>query len=259
MSNNLSACLGFVLDGPLQSWGTASRFQRRGTNHHPSKSGVAGLIAAAMGLPKGSEREREWLAAIAALRMTSVLLPRNGRRRKSGDYVPLPIRRLMDYHTVGGGYDKATQPLSIPRKASGGPKDDATVTEREYLMDARFAILLEPRDGAMSILEQMAAALSNPVWGIWFGRKSCLPAVPVRPVLTGSRQQTFRELLSHCALPERGLEGWEHEEETDELHGADAAFDDQPVSFGTGNSSGSAGREFRLRRVRLIRPASDAG
>ena len=147
MSIEAPRWLGFVLDAPLQSWGTASRFQRRATNHHPSKSGVAGLIAAALGLAKGSERERETLASIAALRMTSVLLPRNSHRQKDADYLPLPTRRLTDYHTVGGGFDKATDPLSIPRKAKGGPADNATVTEREYLMDARFGILLEPREG----------------------------------------------------------------------------------------------------------------
>ena len=35
--------LALVLDGPLQSWGFASRFQRRTTGLHPTKSGVLGL------------------------------------------------------------------------------------------------------------------------------------------------------------------------------------------------------------------------
>lgn len=38
------------LAGPLQSWGTASRFVRRGTDRWPSRSGVIGLLAAARGL-----------------------------------------------------------------------------------------------------------------------------------------------------------------------------------------------------------------
>lgn len=252
MSTEALRCLGFVLDGPLQSWGTASRFQRRGTNHHPSKSGVVGLIAAALGLPKGSELERETLTAIATLHMTSVLLPRSLRRHTAADYMPRPHRRLTDYHTVGGGYDKATHPLKIPRKAKGGPADNATVSEREYLTDARFAILLESRQ-TEALLGEIAVALHNPVWGVWFGRKCCLPAAPILPILGGSREAVFRQLLSQCGLPERGLEAWEREEETDNLQEADATFDDQPVSYGTGNSSGAQGREFRLRRVRLGR------
>ena len=46
--------LALLLDGPLQSWGFSSRFQRRTTGLHPTKSGVIGMICAAMGLAKGS-------------------------------------------------------------------------------------------------------------------------------------------------------------------------------------------------------------
>lgn len=256
MSTEAPRCLGFVLDGPLQSWGTASRFQRRGTNHHPSKSGVAGLIAAALGLPKGSAREHDTLAAIAALRMTTVLLPRNRwRARTAAHYTPLPVLRLSDYHTVGGGFDKATHPLHIPRKAKGGPADNATVSLREYLMDARFAVLLEARQDD-TVLKEIAVGLNNPVWGVWLGRKCCLPALPIRPVLGSSAGTVFPELLHQCALPDRPLDAWEREEETDDLAEANATFDDQPVSFGTGKSSGAQGREFKLRRVRLRRGGS---
>ena len=52
-----TAYLALLLDAPLQSWGFASRFQRRTTGLHPTKSGVIGLICAAMGLAKGSAEE----------------------------------------------------------------------------------------------------------------------------------------------------------------------------------------------------------
>jgi CRISPR system Cascade subunit CasD len=211
-----------------------------------------------MGLPKGSERERHVLAAVSGLRMTSVLLPRNGRRRKDADYEPRTVRRLTDYHTVGGGYDKGTHPLNIPRKAKGGPADNATVTEREYLMDARFAVLLESREGGAANVEEIAAALHDPVWGIWFGRKCCLPATPVSPVVGGTREETFRQLLSQCGLPDRPLDAWEREEETDDLAGAHASFDDQPVSYGTGKSSGAQDRTYRPRPVVLKRRTENA-
>jgi CRISPR system Cascade subunit CasD len=255
MSSDSPRCLGFVLDGPLQSWGTASRFQRRGTNHHPSKSGVAGLLAAALGLTKGSEHERATLAAIADLRMTSVLLPRSRWwARNSTEYTPLPLHRLTDYHTVGGGYDKTTQPLHIPRKAKGGPADNAIVSQREFLTDARFAVLLQAQQDP-AILKEIATALNNPIWGVWFGRKCCLPAQPIQPVLGESVEAVFPQLLHQCRLPNRPLNAWEREEETEDLTEAHATFNDQPVSFGIGQSSGAQGREFRLRRVRLRRPS----
>ncbi len=248
-----NGCLGFLLDGPLQSWGTASRFQRRGTNHHPSKSGIAGLLAAALGVPKGSARERETLAAIAALRLTSVSLPRSRARRSEAAYVPRLSRRLRDYHTVGGGYDKTTHAQFIPRKASGGPKENAVVTEREYLMDARFGVLLE---GNQPALETIAAGLHNPIWGIWLGRKCCLPASPIAPVLGDSMNAVFEQLLKQAGLPVLPLTQFEREVEVEQLDDVQATFNDQPVSFGNGRSSGTVGREFAPRRIQLKRPQS---
>ena len=50
------------------------------------------------------------------------------------------------------------------------------VTRRQYLLDARFGVILA---GDRLVLERAAAALEDPVWGVWFGRKSCIPAEPV--------------------------------------------------------------------------------
>ena len=92
-----TAYLALLLDGPLQSWGFASRFQRRTTGLHPTKSGVVGLICAAMGLAKGLDEERGMLPALAALKMTSVAVPRS---RPYANTAGLPLRRLEDFHTV---------------------------------------------------------------------------------------------------------------------------------------------------------------
>ena len=47
MSSN--ACLSLLLDAPIQSWGHSSRFERRATALHPTRSGILGIVAAAMG------------------------------------------------------------------------------------------------------------------------------------------------------------------------------------------------------------------
>ncbi|MCL4790038.1 MAG: CRISPR-associated protein Cas5, partial [Verrucomicrobia bacterium] len=73
MSAN-DACLALLLDGPLQSWGHASRFERRTTALHPTRSGVLGLIAAAMGINKHAPDEAAQLARLADLRFTTVKL-----------------------------------------------------------------------------------------------------------------------------------------------------------------------------------------
>jgi len=166
------AALAFLLDGPLQSWGTSSRFQRRSTDAFPSKSGVVGLVAAAMGIDKHTADEPERLKPYAALQFSVYRLPR------LMDHQPLPVERLSDYHTVGGGYDEDSDSwarLSTPRKASGGPFG-TVLTQRDYLTDAAFVVVLQ---GPRLLLDKIASRLADPVWGIWLGRKCCVPATPV--------------------------------------------------------------------------------
>ena len=56
------------LAGPMQSWGTASKFRERDTGREPSKSGVVGLLAAALGryleVSPGSRARRLRLASL---------------------------------------------------------------------------------------------------------------------------------------------------------------------------------------------------
>src|ERR1700691_3553868 len=90
--------LALLLVAPLQSWGFTSRFQRGTTGLHATKSGIIGLISAAMGLAKGSPEESEVFPALAKLNMTSISMPQND------------VRCLEDFRTAGGSYDKKTQP-----------------------------------------------------------------------------------------------------------------------------------------------------
>ena len=53
------------LAAPLQAWGADSKFETRKTNREPTKSGVIGLLAAALGLRRD---ESEGLARPTALR-----------------------------------------------------------------------------------------------------------------------------------------------------------------------------------------------
>ena len=43
------------LAAPLQAWGVDSKFEIRKTNREPTKSGVLGLLAAALGLRREDE------------------------------------------------------------------------------------------------------------------------------------------------------------------------------------------------------------
>ena len=158
--------LALQLIGPLQSWGFDSQYNRRNTALMPTKSAVAGLCCAARGYPRGSAEERLFLAEFSKLRMLWIAIPRLSRyspgyesRRRE-----LDVRRLQDYHTVQN-----------TRRASGGLNSDCVLTYRQYLNDAAFGIVLSER----GLLERIAEGLLDPIWGIWLGRKSCIPSAPI--------------------------------------------------------------------------------
>jgi CRISPR system Cascade subunit CasD len=224
------ACLALLLDGPMQSWGHASRFERRTTALHPTRSAVMGLIAAALGIDKQGADEAAQLARFSALRLTVVTLPR--RSRREGD---LPMQRLEDYHTVTG-----------IRRASGKVAEDATVqTYRHYLLDARFGVLV---DGAAGLLNEVAAALRNPKWGVWLGRKCCLPASPVLIGVKPDQPQAWAELLLRSGYV--GTETIEQFDRVVEVTASDAGADiieDTPVAFG--NPIGERHAPRWIRRV----------
>ena len=136
------------LQGPMQSWGTTSRFDERDTQLEPSKSGVIGLVCAALG------RDRtESVDDLASLRM-GVRVDREG----------VPMR---DYQTATGVIS-----------AEGKRKLDRTViSPRYYLADAVFLVGLAGED--VPLLKQIDSALRAPRWPLALGRKSFVPSMPV--------------------------------------------------------------------------------
>ena len=210
-------CLALLLDAPMQAWGHASRFERRTTALHPTRSGVIGLLAAALGIDKYAPDESAQLHRLAPLRITTITLPRRDRRGE------LPIVRLEDYHTVG--------PREGIRRASGKVDKDATVqTYRHYLLDARFGVLLE---GPAALLAELAIALRDPCWGVWFGRKCCLPATPLLAAGPAPLAEAWTQLLRRADYTgDEPREHFDHVlESTPHTAGADM-IDDAPLGFG---------------------------
>jgi CRISPR system Cascade subunit CasD len=224
-----TAYLALILDAPMQSWGFSSRFQRRTTGLHPTKSGLIGLLCAALGLAKGSPEEREMLPELAKLKMTSIAVPREVPEAAT----PLPVLRLEDYHTVLG-----------TRRASGKLDTDAVETHRQYLVDARFGVILA---GDQALLKRVAAALQDPVWGVWFGRKSCLPCSPICCGLFDAETPAQRKLIGN-----RPIEEFTIVTEAAEFTEGSDSISDQPISFGDGTSSGPDKRRFAVRRVKVV-------
>jgi CRISPR system Cascade subunit CasD len=157
MTNN-DTFLTLYLDAPLQSWGYQSRFDRRTSLSYPTRSGIIGMICAAMGVDRADTKGLKCFEPLTL----SVYTFRQGRR-------------LVDFHTVGGGWDKKINPQCVVPKADGKP-GQTVVSRREYLQHSRYGVILQVDK---TLGKRIAVAMINPIWGIWLGRKSCIPASPV--------------------------------------------------------------------------------
>lgn len=226
-------CLILHLDAPMQSWGIESRYNRRLAGVAPSKSALCGMVCAALGAGKESGKEKETVNGFFKMRLITVEMHTGGE----GSI-------LRDYHTVQG-----------TRKADNGKNSAAVLTHRFYHSDKRFAALLISED--RDFLERMRQALQNPVWGVWLGRKCCIPAAPIiqEEVIPVSEEpikcipQEVEDILRE-KYPDTGWELYEEVARGDsEIIGADA-WRDSPESFGSATSSGREKREYGMRYVR---------
>lgn len=204
------------LEGPLQAWGDQqSKFLVRRTAEAPTKSGVIGMLCAALGIPR-PEAAKKWLPKLSALRM--------------GVRIDSPGIRWWDYHTVGAG-------MKMPI-AKGETKPGAMLTRREYLCDASFLVALQGESGLIAELE---AAMKAPRWTLYLGRKSCIPSRPLLEHPVGDFQDLFSALkaiswrprLKGDKLPQTVdcLLDWRPTPEQREAPGDALIWYDVPVTF----------------------------
>ena len=163
------------LEGVLQAWGEDSKWDIRDTSAMPTKSGIVGLLACAMGLERGNPE-------IAEMSDSITLAVREDRMGA----------RLLDFHTVTG-----TPLLNAEgkRRSSG----DTFISRRQYLQDASFLVIIDSDD---SWRDRMVQALQHPKWCLYLGRKCCVPS---RPILIGVTDEYVDSLdvLQHYPIPAR--------------------------------------------------------
>ena len=129
------------LAGPMQAWGVRSRFTVRSTELAPTKSGVIGMLAAAVG-----RRRTDPIEDLIKLRF--------GVRKDQ------PGTVIRDFHTARTLDGRSSMPLS----------------NRYYLADAVFLAGIE---GDEALLEGIDEALRHPAFPLYLGRRSCPPTHPV--------------------------------------------------------------------------------
>lgn len=150
-------------EGPMQSWGYRSRFDYRDTALEPTRSGVIGLICAAMGIARGED-----ISLFDAINRMGVRVDKDD----------LKVER--DFQTA----------LDVVKADGSG--SGTVVSYRDYLSDASFTVGLESCD--KYLLGRIAEALKSPAWILFLGRKSyplTIPPViyPDDPVKPGALEE----------------------------------------------------------------------
>ena len=138
------------LAAPLQSWGVDGHFVERRTRYQPTKSGLVGLLAAALG--KSRTEDISDLAMLAY----------GVRTDQPGHYE-------QDFQTA-----HKMELNSHGQMVFGSKKSDALpVSKRYYLSDAVFVAGIQADD---DMLATLADALLHPAFPLFLGRRSCPPA-----------------------------------------------------------------------------------
>jgi CRISPR system Cascade subunit CasD len=177
-----TATLLLRLAGPMQAWGIQSRFTVRETALEPSRSGVIGLLCAALGRPRDAP-----LDDFARMRM-AVRVDREGRVAR-------------DYHTAGGAHRRSDKGYRVV--TADGRGLETVTSNRYYLADADFLVGLESPDAEW--LGTLDAALARPRWALFLGRRAFAPSRPVQAgVVAGALEDTLRTYPWLARTPAEG-------------------------------------------------------
>jgi len=181
----------------MQSWGYQARFTIRETGLEPTKSGVIGLIAAALGRNRD---ESTWafptLEEMIRLEM-AVRVDRPGQLSRDYQTAKGTPYYVYGYDSSGNLIRKLEKPKGFPtaNRTYRSEKQRTAICEKYYLDDASFLVGLSGDD---DVLKVIADAVKDPAWPLCLGRKCCSPNVPVfvdlinKPLLKAIKSQPIK-------------------------------------------------------------------
>lgn len=170
-----------TFQGVFQAWGKHSFETYRPTELFPTRSGVTGLLAAAIGIKRDeSEKylklDRSYTyAARCDFETVSLFAEEESQsedktadeKEKIGYRRLVPGRKMTDFHTV-------QEVRTVGKKTK-----KTEVTSREYLEDQCFTLAIMQRDGAEYNLCDIERAVKKPCFSVHLGRKSCPLCLPL--------------------------------------------------------------------------------
>jgi CRISPR system Cascade subunit CasD len=181
----MSGYLVFTLSASIGAMGDLAGHERRGSFLWPGRSAIVGLLGAALGLRRGSD-----FSAIDALELAVAPFSATGSQRDAQ-------QGFRDYHTVETiPSGKAKRPNSRPEALRrAGRETNTAITLRDYRTNLLFGVALW---GAP--LDHIRAALMEPVFSLYLGRKSCPLSAPVAARIVN--ECSPEAALAHVQLPQ---------------------------------------------------------
>lgn len=168
-----------TLSASIGAMGGLAGHERRGSYSWPGRSAITGLLGAALGLRRDAD-----FAALDALGMAVAPFehPTDGGFR--------------DYHTIETVPSaQAKSPNSRPEALRiAGRKTNTTITLRDYRTGPLFGVAIWGEG-----LETLRDALREPVFTLYFGRKSCPLSAPVDAHLVAAG--SVEDALSQARVP----------------------------------------------------------
>jgi CRISPR system Cascade subunit CasD len=177
----------FRLYAPLASWGDVAVGEYRPSHAYPGRSALLGLIAAALGVDRADEQRHRQLDEAVAF---AVAVYAEGAL-------------LRDYHTaqVPSASDMRKRPHRTRADELSVPRHDLNtiLSSRDYRQDALCVVGAWSRTHFPGLdLNSICAALRQPHFVLYLGRKACPPALPLSPRIVEAGN--FREALVNAQL-----------------------------------------------------------
>ncbi len=197
----------FRLYGPMASWGDIAVGEYRPSFTAPTRSAILGLVAAALGIRRDQE---DSLTELTESYGFAAMVEARGSL-------------LRDFHTWQISKPKKGATFESRRQELAGDVLDTGLSRRDYYCDALYQVCLwVPTERSVRhSLSDIKAALERPRFPLYLGRKSCPPALPLKPAMLTA--ENVKDAFRKVSFPESGLSDALPPEETTAIHWDDGA------------------------------------
>ena len=201
--------------GPRMSWSYPSLEDLRPTGHFPSFSNMIGIFGAALGIERGDiDNLTKILNSFKyAVRLNNQIEPKiqtdfhtasgfEGARASNQQKKSWRIKNeypgafILNDSLYGWGEDGKDR--EIPKKFR--KTDGSTMTNRQYILDASYTVLISENNGGYTLTD-LAEALANPIFPIYFGRKCCIPTIPLLDKDSFLESEDFLTAFNSVPIP----------------------------------------------------------